>query len=181
MTKAEIVLLFEVGCGNQSAFEENLREKCPEDEYESLRQLAEEMGVVGDEKQISLDSVLREKVFGCTEEEYEWLCEKMEEQGYFDERVYPFCAEAEDSDEGRQKALRWISENSELLKNLVEEYDTCIQLSVKLLVGDSLAEALGFGEVSPLGLVFSADDLALLQEHKIKLRISAEYTDDIDI
>ena len=180
MTKAEIVLLFEVGCGNQTAFDENLREQCPEDEYENLRQMAEQMGFIGDEKQRSLDSVLREKVFGCTEEEYEWLCEQMEARGYFDERVYPFCAEAEDSDEGLQKALRWISDNSLLIKSLLEEYNVSIQLGVNFLVGDSMAEALGYFAGYPLELVFTPDDLELLKEHRISMKLTAQYCDSMD-
>lgn len=134
---------------------------------------------IEDEKRTRFDDTLREKFFKCNEEEYAGICESMEEMGYFGVRLYPFCAKAED-DEGIKKALRWISDNSLLIKSLLEEYNVNIQLGVKLLVGDSLAEALGFFAGSPLALVFSPNDLELLKEHKIGIKVTAEYCDSID-
>ena len=83
-------------------------------------------------------------------------------------------------DEGIKKALRWISDNALLIKSLSEEYNVNIQLGVKFLIGDSLMEALGFFAGSPLALVFSPNDLELLREHKIGIKVTAEYCDSID-
>lgn len=134
---------------------------------------------VGFENQVDLDKTLREKVFQCTEEVYERLCEQMEDLGYFGIRLYPFCAKADD-DEGLKKALRWIAENSELLKNINQEHNPGIQLSVKFLVGDSWADTLGVFTGYPLQLAFSPDDLELLKDNKIELKVTANYTNSID-
>lgn len=134
---------------------------------------------VEEEKIESLDGILREKICKCDKEEYSSLCELMEEKGYYDVRLFPFCAKAED-DAGLKKALRWISDNSLLIKSLLEEYSVSIQLGVKFLVGDSMAEALGFFAGYPLELVFSPNDLELLKEHKIGVKLTAQYCDSID-
>lgn len=134
---------------------------------------------IEDEKRTRFDDTLREKIFECNKEEYAGICETMEELGYYGVRLYPFCAKAED-DEGLKKALRWISDNSLLIKSLLEEYNVNIQLGVKFLVGDSLAEALGFFGGSSLALVFAPNDLELLKEHKIGMKVTAEYCDSID-
>ena len=134
---------------------------------------------VEDEKQTRFDHTLREKLFKCNEEEYAGICESMEELGYYGVRLYPFCAKREDSG-GLKKALLWIADNSELIKRILDEYSTSIQLCVKFWVGDSWADVLGVSSGYPLELAFSPNDLELLKEHKISIKVTAEYCDSID-
>ncbi len=134
---------------------------------------------VEDKKTDYLDNILREKVYMCDEEEYSELCESMEEKGYCGVRLYPFCAKAED-EEGLKKALLWISENSQLIKNIAEETGVNIQLVIKFLVKNDLMSILGFFAGHPLELVFSSKDLQLLKDHNIDLKVTAEYSNDID-
>ena len=132
-----------------------------------------------EEKLESLDDVLREKIYKCDEEEYSSLCESMEEKGYYGVRLFPFCAKSDD-EEDLKKALSWISDNSQLIKNLVEEINVNIQLVIKFLVKNDLMSILGLFAGYPLELILSSNDLDLLKDHNIDLKVTAEYSDDIE-
>lgn len=141
--------------------------------------IAFDLNDVEDKKLESLNGIFREKVYKCDEEEYSSLCESMEEKGYYDVRLFPFCAKSDD-EEDLKKALSWISDNSQLIKNLVEEIDVNIQLVIKFLVKNDLMSILGFFAGYPLEVILSSNDLELLKDHNIDLKVTAEYSNDID-
>ena len=139
--------------------------------------IAFDLNDVEGKKLESLNGILREKVYKCDEEEYSSFCESMEEKGYYDVRLFPFCAKSDD-EEDLKKALSWISDNSQLIKNLVEEIGVNIQLVIKFLVkSDSIFELFAG---CPLELILSSDDLELLKDHNIDLKVTAEYASNND-
>ena len=139
--------------------------------------MAFDVSGVEEEKFESLDGVLIEKIYKCDEEEYSELCELMEKKGYYNIRFFPFCAKSDD-EEDLKKALSWISDNSQFIKNLVEETGVNIQLVIKFLVKrDSIFDLFaGY----PLELILSSNDLDLLKDHNIDLKVTAEYSDYIE-
>lgn len=115
------------------------------------------------------DNILRERVYKCDREAFLKNKKISEQKGYYDVRIFPFCARSDD-EKDLKKALMWISENSETLKQICNEFGTKLQLLVKFLVKNDLWL---LDEDDAMELVFSSDDFKILKENNIDLNVTA--------